>query len=155
MTADPDTVTARTSLAIPGLTPPTYRLYPTVDHIADKVCATQELTAGRPSSRARDLVDLVVFARTHTIDGNALVEAVAAERHHRGLPSTLHLEIPQAWGRAYPKLALQTRHCAGLDFAAAKELAATLVDPALDRSASGQVWVTQGGWAPGSVADGR
>lgn len=141
MTDAPEIVTARDSLGIPGLTPPVYRLYPTVDHIADKVCATEELTGGLPSSRARDLIDLVIFARTQTIDGNALIAAIAAERLHRGLPAATSLAIPAAWARTYPGLAVKTRHCGNLDFTGAQAVARDLVDPALDRSAAGQTWL--------------
>lgn len=155
MTADPDVVTARAGLAIPGLTPPVYRIYPVVDHIADKVCATEELTAGRPSSRARDLVDLVVFARTQTIDGTALIEAIIAERHHRDLPAAADLAIPPDWARPYPKLATQTSHCTGLSFAEACLLAKKLVDPAIDQSASGRLWSPEPGEWLNADADDR
>lgn len=73
MTAEPQTRPA-ISIDLPGITPATVRLYPVVDHIADKVCAIQALYGQdqRPSSRHRDLVDLVVFALTEDIDGTEL-----------------------------------------------------------------------------------
>ncbi|HNQ08080.1 MAG TPA: nucleotidyl transferase AbiEii/AbiGii toxin family protein [Tetrasphaera sp.] len=51
----------------PPLTTHPYRLYPMVDQIADKVCATMETNNpdGRRNSRVKDLVDLVVFAHTN------------------------------------------------------------------------------------------
>jgi hypothetical protein len=41
-----------------------YRLYPIERQIADKVCATIDEYSNRPSSREKDLVDLVVIANT-------------------------------------------------------------------------------------------
>lgn len=50
MTGTPDDVRALTDIALPGLPQPTYRAYPLLDHIADKVCAILERqgTAFRP-----------------------------------------------------------------------------------------------------------
>ena len=57
-------------LRIPGITPPTVRLYPLVDHIADKVAATHTIhPGGHRSTRIRDMVDLVLFALSQTVDG--------------------------------------------------------------------------------------
>ncbi len=61
-----------TALALPRLASNRYRLYPVVDQIADKVCATMSDYDGRPSSREKDLVDIIVFAVTQDIDGAAL-----------------------------------------------------------------------------------
>jgi len=69
MTTEPEVMTD-TVLELRGLSSPPMHLYPVVDHVADKLCATQATygTAGdRPSSRVRDLVDLVVFARSQDI----------------------------------------------------------------------------------------
>ncbi len=44
-----------------------YRLYPVANQIADKVCATLADYHGRPSSREKDLVDLVVIAVTQSV----------------------------------------------------------------------------------------
>ena len=47
----------------PALLQPAYRAYPLLDHIADKTCAILERqgTARRPSTRFKDLVDLVTL----------------------------------------------------------------------------------------------
>lgn len=88
MTAAPELL-ADPVLDVRGLETPTLRLYPVVDHIADKLCATQAsygTTGDRPSSRVRDLVDLVVFARSQEVDGSALIAAVRGEWTQSGLP---------------------------------------------------------------------
>lgn len=47
-------------LDLPRLPSNDYRLYPIVDQVADKVCATMADYNGRPSTREKDLVDLMV-----------------------------------------------------------------------------------------------
>lgn len=95
MTAEPD-VQTRPGL-VPAVPSTRVRLYPVVDHIADKLCATRSTygtTRDQPSSRVRDLVDLVVFARTPHIDGAEVTEAITSEWAHRGLPDAPHFAPP-------------------------------------------------------------
>jgi len=80
MTTSPDLQTPHPALNLRGLTPPTLRLYPVVDHMADKLYATQSTygAAGdRPSSRVRDLVDLVVSPdpKTWTVTNSSMPSA--------------------------------------------------------------------------------
>jgi len=142
MTAPPETHVASTPLDLPGLERPTLHLYPVVDHIADKLCATEAVYAdGRASSRVRDLVDLVVFARTHRVEGDALCDAIHAERTHRGLPEVTELVVPEAWGTTYPPVAKEIPHCEDFrDAAAATALVARLLEPAMTSAARDQVW---------------
>ena len=142
MTAKPD-VQTRLGL-VPAVPPTQVRLYPVIDHIADKLCATQSTygTAGdRPSSRVRDLVDLVVFARTQRIDGTDLIEAINAEWAHRELPGEPFFAPPTNWERLYPTEARRVPACGDtLTFDAATELVTALLGPALDRRATGKRW---------------
>ncbi|WP_223587124.1 nucleotidyl transferase AbiEii/AbiGii toxin family protein [Microbacterium sp. OVT16B] len=142
MTAEPD-IRAGPGL-VPAIPPAHVRLYPVVDHIADKLCATQSMygVAGdRPSSRVRDLVDLVVFARTQHIDGAALIEAIAAEWAHRGLPGQPVFSPPTEWERLYPAEARRVPACGDvLTFSGAVELTTSLLAPACDRSALNRTW---------------
>lgn len=69
MTGDIVTTEPATALYLPRLASNPYRLYPVVDQIADKVCATMTEYQGKASSREKDLVDLVVFTTTQDIDG--------------------------------------------------------------------------------------
>jgi hypothetical protein len=61
MTGDPDLVPAIARVGMPTVEQHGYRAYPLVDHVADKVVATFEVhgETQRPSTRYRDLVDLV------------------------------------------------------------------------------------------------
>ena len=100
MTATPDDVSALVDIDV-GLPPPSYRAYPVVDHIADKVCAmleTHPRAGGDPiaSTRYRDLVDLATFARASEIDGAALSKALRSEAQRRDL--TLPDDLPDPAG---------------------------------------------------------
>jgi len=90
-----------------------YRLYPVEQQVAEKVCATLALYRGQPSSREKDLVDLVIIATTQEVNGQDLHEALLAELVHRGMTDTRAFEIPPHWGRGYAKLAKETPACAG------------------------------------------
>lgn len=119
-------------IRIPGIVSPPYRLYPVVDHIADKLCATIELLAGRPSSRTRDLVDLVVIARTQRVDAMALREAIRSEQDHRQLALIDRWSCPETWVADYPGRARDVIECAGYrTFTAATTLVASFLDPVL------------------------
>lgn len=99
------------ALDLPRLPSASYRLYPIVDQIADKVCATLATYARGPSTREKDLVDLVVFAVTQQIDSDALSRAIRMEAARRKLPEFAAFTIPERWGRAYAKLARETPAC--------------------------------------------
>ncbi|MGG7507656.1 nucleotidyl transferase AbiEii/AbiGii toxin family protein [Plantibacter sp. YIM 135249] len=128
-------------LNLPRLPSVDYRLYPVVDQIADKVCATMADYRGKPSSREKDLVDLVVLATTQTISADALQRAVIAEARVRSLPSIAELIIPPIWGRAYAKEAKDVLYCSDYPTVhRAAELMRSFIDPALRGEASGLTW---------------
>lgn len=85
-------------LDLPRLTSYRYRLYPVVDQIADKVCATMMTYSDRPSSREKELVDLVVLANTQEVDGSALRVAITAEAWRRSMEPFAHFMIPNQMG---------------------------------------------------------
>jgi hypothetical protein len=134
MTAQVTTNAPASTLELPKLVSYPYRLYPVVDQIADKVCATMNLYDGRVSSREKDLVDLVVLAATQDIDGAALSFAIDTERRRRQM-------VPNSWGRGYTKLSRSVPHCADYrTVTEASELVARLIDPALTGHAEGKSW---------------
>lgn len=142
MTAKPDVQTR--SVLVPAVLPTIVRLYPVVDHIADKLCATQStygVAGNQPSSRVRDLVNLVVFARTQRIGGSDLIEAITSEWTHRGLPGTPYFAPPANWDRLYPTSARHVPACGDtLTFTVATELVTAFLSPALNRTAKGKRW---------------
>ncbi|MFR9806487.1 nucleotidyl transferase AbiEii/AbiGii toxin family protein [Pseudonocardia sp. RS010] len=138
ITSDPQLLRPEPTITLPGMESPPYRIYPVADHIADKLCATIERhgPAQLPSSRVRDLVDLVVIARTQQVSAGALREAITAERLHRGLPEITHWQCPSEWVKTYAKEARDVIMCRNhRSFDDASALAGTFLNPVL----SGQV----------------
>ena len=128
-------------LDLPRLPSHEYRLYPVVDQIADKVCATMTEYNGRPSSREKDLVDLVVLATTQNVNADALRHAIRAEARVRSLSPFTELTIPPSWGRAYAGDAREVPYCADYrTVERAGELMQSFIAPALRGEASGQTW---------------
>ncbi|MPV50655.1 nucleotidyl transferase AbiEii/AbiGii toxin family protein [Pseudactinotalea sp. HY160] len=134
MTAEPEKITPPMPFEMEGIRTPIYRVYPAVDHVADKLCATESrygIDRDRRSSRARDLVDLVVFARTQEFDAGALWNAIEAERSVRNLPAAPALDVPSSWAPQYAQEARSTPVCSGMDFDAAVTLSRSFLDPVL------------------------
>jgi hypothetical protein len=137
------------ALNLPKLRSHDYRLYPVVDQIADKVCATLARYSGYPSSRQKDLVDLVVLAVTEDIDADTLAVAIRREAAARRLGQGEAFAVPDSWGAGYEKLAKDVPYCADYrNVPAAAALVKRLIDPVLDGSAAGRRWSHVAlGWA--------
>jgi len=132
---------------------PEVLLYPIVDHTADKIAAMYELHGemGTPSSRHRDLVDLVLIALKEPIDGRGLQTALRSEVSRRRdlgvaleLPVTFTLPHP-SWGDRYRKDAAKlpdlARHRTVED---ATQLMTAFLDPLLAPA-------TPGWWNPAGL----
>lgn len=141
LTAPITIVEPANALDLPRLRCHEYRLYPVVDQIADKVCATMQVYNGRPSSREKDLVDLVILAVTQEIDGNALRVAIEAETRRRLMDPFDSLVVPEDWGRRYANMARSVPVCA--DYAnvdLARDLVTRFVDAALTGDTNDKTW---------------
>ena len=134
-------------LMIPGLVRPRYRLYPLVDSIADKVMAIVETHHGRPSTRFRDLVDLVLIAHSQQVGADELAAALASERLRRDLWKVEELAVPdeELWRIGYGTVAREAPGVAEKTLAEALPLAKRFVDPAL----AGVIGAT---WHPAALA---
>lgn len=129
------------ALELPRLVSHLYRLYPVVDQIADKVCAAMTVFNERAPSREKDLVDLVVFATTHDIDGARLRVAITSEAHRRRMAPFDRFAVPTTWGIGYAKLSRSVPYCAGYhSIDLARDLVTRLVDPALQGRAVDKTW---------------
>jgi hypothetical protein len=143
ITAEPERRAPEPMVEIAGLVAPSFRLYPIVDHIADKLCATFEQFGVRrtPSTRVRDLVDLVVIARTESVDISALRCAIEAERLHRGLPPVTEFGTPPGWRTSYPAAARGVADCVDVPrHADAVELVRRFLDSVLSGELTAGVW---------------
>lgn len=153
VTTAPERVVPDAVVEVPGLETPGYLLYPMVDHIADKVCATFELHPpdSRPSSRDRDLVDLVVIARTQSVEALALRRAIEAERLHRSLPQIHGYVTPPGWRATYARRAREVVECREhRTYDRAVGLVQSFLDPVLkDVEAAGRWDPDVSGWRAG------
>lgn len=153
MTGEPDDVSPLVPVELPGIMSVHYRVYPIVDHIADKVCALVELhpRAGRPpqaSTRHRDLADLAVIARTQPVDATALHTALASESDRRGMELPPALSAPEApgWRTGYARVAKDVPDLAERDLDAAMVTVKRFLDPILGGTATGTWRPDQQDW---------
>ena len=142
---DFDTVTPADRIAVRDLPICSYRVCTAESSLADKFCGIMERRCGRPSSRQKDLADVVVYARSSTIDGTKLSRRIKLECLARRMPLPDHFEIPAEWsgmgGTRFKKLCMGVPLASDIeDIASAAALAAALFDPVLDGSADGKVW---------------
>ncbi len=116
-----------------------WRVYPLVDHIADKICAILEHHHGRASTRVKDLIDLVAITQRGTVTADAEIRALTTEaaRRHLTLPETFDIPDRQIWAPTYRS---QARHTTGLhvaDLDHAHRIVRAFVDPLLAGTATG------------------
>jgi hypothetical protein len=152
MTGVPEQVPPIVPIDLPGLLRTPYRAYPVVDHIADKVCALLEVHqrsggSAIASTRYRDLLDLVVFAHTASVDAQSLATALHSEALRRGLALPDRLTKPRGsgWPAGYARVARETPQLAERDLDAALVTAGRLIDPVLMGDIAGR-------WDPGALA---
>lgn len=141
ITDEPTVTSPANGLDIPKLPSHDYRLYPVVDQIADKVCATFAEYSGKPSSREWDLVDLVVLATTEDVSADKLRRAITAEARARSLALPERFTVPATWGRRYANDAKRVPACTDyrtVDLATA--LISSFLDPALRDEVAGKTW---------------
>jgi hypothetical protein len=135
-------------LALPRLKTYDYVLYPITDQIADKACATLATygSEAKPSSREKDLIDLVSIALHETIDAHDLAVAIKTEMILRKLNWVSEFSVPAHWGFAYSRLARSIAFLSDYqDVTSALQVARALLDPILNGS------VKSGKWAPESL----
>lgn len=122
-----------------------YLVYPVESALADKLCAMVERHDGRPSSRVKDLVDVLVYATTCAVDGGKLTASIRREAGARRLTLAECFVVPKEWEKTYSrqfsKLCAQTGLSnAYTSIADARKLASKLFNPILDGSAEQKKW---------------
>ncbi len=136
---------------------PDVRLYPVIDHIADKVCAMYERhgqNGEHGSNRYRDLADLLLISQREAVDGPAVCRALqqeAARRSSLGLRIVLPgaFEVPGPdWHDGYPRQAALVHGLEGCSsFSEAVPAAEAFLSPILGDAARG-TWIPhQRAWA--------
>jgi hypothetical protein len=142
MTGDPEDVPPLARVVMPDVEQHGYRAYPLVDHVADKVCAIFERhgAAGTPSTRYRDLVDLVAIVLAASAEAEPQLSALRSEAQRRGLRLPGRFAVPARglWQRGY---AAETARSLLPKAQALDEAIATVTpfrDPLLDATARGR-----------------
>ncbi len=142
---EPEIVTPADRLDIDGLPVYDYRIYRVECALADKLLAITEMHDGRPSSRVKDLADIVVYAKTCEVDGRTLVEQVIREAAARKIVLPDCFTVPEAWmvnyNTAYAKMARQAKidGIAG-DLNSAQQIARKLYMPVFERTHTHARW---------------
>ncbi|MFF8572738.1 nucleotidyl transferase AbiEii/AbiGii toxin family protein [Streptomyces sp. NPDC015237] len=136
---------------------PEVRLYPVIDHIADKVCAMYERhgkDGEEGSNRFRDLADLLLISQQETVHGPAVCHALQREAERRRslgirvvLPEAFEAPSP-GWHDGYPKQAAIVLGLHGCKtFTEAATAAKAFINPVLSGTARG-TWIPhQRTWA--------
>ncbi len=131
----PDKVTPVDRLEVGDLPVFDYSVYPVSKAIAEKYCGIIERYGGKPSSRVKDLIDLVIYALTEEFDMPAVAKSIRRECALRSLTRPDRFLLPDEWGEPqlsrYRKLALSTgipKEYATME--AGYVLVASMLDPA-------------------------
>jgi hypothetical protein len=145
MTGTPDDVPPLTPITIPGRKPATYRAYPLVDHVADKTCAILERhgTDQLPSTRYKDLIDLVAMVTSIEVTAAEQGRALSTEAERRGIALPQRFTVPDRglWEPNYAKAASRARNLSAQTLDQALAAVCPFLDPLLQHTASGR-------WAP-------
>lgn len=130
MSSEPEPVPPLTSVSVVERDRTSWWAYPLVDHVADKVCAIVERHDDRPSTRYKDLVDLVAIVERVSVAAEPQVGALRAESRRRGLTLAPVFRAPDRnlWAPGYRA---EARRAVGLSAVRLDE-ALTVVKPFLD-----------------------
>jgi hypothetical protein len=149
MTGDPDDVPALARVGMPDVEQPGYRAYPLVDHVADKVVAMFDRygKTAAPSTRYKDLIDLVAIATGASVEAAAQISALRSEAARRAVKLPRRFDLPdrKAWERGYAAEARRSL----LDMALNLDDALAIVGPFLDPPLGGDAI---GRWDPEAMA---
>ena len=120
-------------IAVEGVVTFDYRVYPLVDQLADKLCAVMEIQPGGwPSSRMKDLVDIVVYATKETFDLLQLANAIRCECARRSMAVPECFGAPSYWAERFAAYANKNGAPARYaSFESASSLASSFFNPAL------------------------
>ena len=146
--SEPDRVRTSDFLSFAGIEPFELPAIPLTQHLGEKVHAYTRSygTTGRPSTRPKDLIDILLIADSQTLEAAALREALrhTFETRVRQLPRSLPAPPPE-WAPAYGRLAEEV----GLDpdLTAAFDRAAAFLDPVLSGEAQGSWDAAVSRWA--------
>ncbi len=142
MTGDADRVPPLAELLMPNVEQHGYRAYPLVDHIADKFAAILQRYGDlqAPSTRYRDLVDLVSIVGAATVNAAAQQKALRSEAKRRGIVLPKRFDVPDRalWERGYAAEARRSLLTIGHTLDDALALVRPFIHALLDETAVGR-----------------
>lgn len=141
MTGEPENVRPLAPLVMPDVEQGEYRAYPLVDHIADKIVATFQRygPSMAPSTRYKDLVDLVAVVSHVSVEAGAQLAALASEAERRGITLPHRFDVPdrRLWEMGYAAEARRSLLDTGKTLDDALAIVTPFANPLLDGSARG------------------
>jgi hypothetical protein len=145
MTGDVEHVPPMAQLLMPNVEQHGYSAYPLVDHIADKFAAILQRYGDlqAPSTRYRDLVDLVSIVSAATVDAAAQQKALRSEVKRRGIVLPDRFDVPDRalWEPGYAAEARRSLLTMAQTLDGALAIVRPFVDALLQETATGQ-------WSP-------
>ena len=128
-------------VTIPGTKTSPYLLYPLEDQLADKLCAIVELQpGGYQSSRMKDLLDILLIAKTQVIDPTLLSLAITTECKRRNIEVPESFCAPSFWAGGFSRFA--KTNGVSISFDRACDSASKFFDPILRHEATGK-WIPE------------
>jgi hypothetical protein len=142
MTGQPENMPAIARVSMPAVEQHGYRVYPLIDHVADKVAATFDVYGEQrtPSTRYRDLVDLVSIATGASVPAADQTQALESEARRRGIKLPSRFDVPDRplWERGYAKEAADSLLPTAHTLDEAIEVVRPFLDPLLNGTAVGE-----------------
>ena len=152
MTGIAEDVPPLPTLDLPGLERSGYRAYPLVDHIADKTCAILERHGPerRPSTRFKDLIDLVSVVSRAALPADEQRNALYSEAERRGLTLPREFSVPDRslWEPGFAAEATRALALPAGTLDQALALTEPFLDPLLNRTATGTWNPHVSSWEP-------
>lgn len=141
MTGEPEAVPPLARVVMPDVEQHGYLAYPLVDHVADKVAAIFELHGrdGTPSTRYKDLVDLVAIIIAASLPAEAQMAALQSEAARGGIRLPKRFVSPDdlLWGPGYAAEAARSLLPIAHSLVQALAVVGPCLDPLLDGTARG------------------
>ena len=150
MTGVPDDAEPLARINMPDVQQHGYRVYPLVDHIADKIVAMFERYGERriPSTRFKDLVDLVAITTGASVTADAQKAALRSEADRRAvtLPDQFVVPDRELWQPGYAAEARRSLLPTAQTLDDAITTVRPFVDAVLEGSAAGRWNPMARGW---------
>lgn len=145
-TMPPERVAPANRIQIAGVGESDYLMYPLADQLADKLCAIMELQpGGYPSSRMKDLVDVVIYATHETFNQGDLHRAIQSECAKRGMDVPARFVAPDFWKERFAAFAKGKLPANFATFDGASDCASQFFDAALTSGAGDMTWNPEAG----------